>query len=199
MRAATDLQLLMSEAKSGSLEAFDELYEQLVPFVFQIAFKILKDKREAEDVCHNVFIEVYRRPQSYHEDQGSVKAWMAVKTKSRSLDYLRKKRQVVVENAEEHGHLLFTSYMKSTEDWVLSHLEKESLQTALRRIPAAQREAVYNKYFRSCTQMEIAEQMNRPVGTIKSLLRYGVRNLRIQLQQLGWYDGRSEDGDHHVT
>lgn len=194
-----DIQMLMGEIKSGSVQAFDELYEQLVPFVFQIALKVTGDKKEAEDVCHDVFLEVYRNPFGYDPARGSVKAWLAVKTRSRSLDHLRKKRQLVVENPDEQGVPLFAKRVESTEDLVLSKMQREVLISAMAHIPDAQRRALQGKFFQSRTQLEIAHDMGRPVGTVKSLIRYGIRNVRKQLQQLGWVESSSGGDKHHES
>ncbi|HEX7063497.1 MAG TPA: RNA polymerase sigma factor [Bacillales bacterium] len=197
VKPSDDLQMLMGEIKAGSIEAFDAFYEQLVPFVFQIALKTIGDKREAEDVCHDVFLEVYRKPHSYEPSRGSIKAWMAVKTRSRCLDRLRKKQRVVLEETKEPGFALFASEADSAEELAFSRVEREILRRAMERIPEAQRRALQGKFFDARTQYEIADEMSRPVGTVKSLIRYGIRNVRKQLRELGWADGPSRGGGSH--
>jgi RNA polymerase sigma-70 factor (ECF subfamily) len=190
--------MLMGEIKSGSVEAFDAFYEQLAPFVFQIAFKIAKDKKDAEDVCHDVFLEVYRKPSAYDASRGSVKAWLAVKTRSRSLDRLRKRQRIVLEEPKERESALFRERVKTTEELVLSQVERETLKRAMARIPEAQRLALEEKFFDRRTQHEIAAEMKRPVGTVKSLIRYGIRNVRKQLRQLGWETPSGGGGNHDM-
>lgn len=197
VKPSDDLQMLMGEIKAGSIEAFDAFYEQLVPFVFQIALKTTEDKREAEDVCHDVFLEVYRKPHSYEPSRGSIKAWLAVKTRSRCLDRLRKKQRVVLEETKDRGFAMFASEADSVEELAFSRVEREILRRALERIPEAQRRALQWKFFDARTQHEIADEMSRPVGTVKSLIRYGIRNVRKQLRELGWADGPSKGGGSH--
>lgn len=197
-KPSDDLQLLMAEIRNGSIEAFDAFYEQLVPFVFRIALKILKDKRDAEDICHDIFLEVYHNPNSYKPSRGSIKAWLAIKTRSRSLDRLRRKQRIVLEEPKERGFALFTEGMNTTEELVLSRAERKMLEMAMERIPEAQRRALREKFFALRTQHEIADEMSRPIGTVKSLIRYGIRNVRKQMRQLGWAEtpsgGQSTSG-----
>lgn len=197
VKPSDDLQMLMGEIKDGSIEAFDAFYEQLLPFVFQITMKMMKDQKDAEDICHDVFLEVYRRPNRYEPSRGSVKAWLAVKTRSRCLDRLRKKQRVVLEESLERGSALFTEPADAIEELVLSKVEREVLSKALERIPEAQRRALQEKYFGARTQNEIADEIGRPIGTVKSLLRYGIRNVRKQLRQLGWTETSSGGGGKH--
>lgn len=197
MKSSDDLQMLMGEIKDGSIEAFDAFYEQLLPFVFQITMKIMKDQKEAEDICHDVFLEIYRNPQYYDPSRGSVKAWLAVKTRSRCLDRLRKKQRIVLEASLEQERPLFARETGATEELVLSKVEREHLREAMARIPEAQRQALQQKYFAARTQHEIADHTGRPVGTVKSLLRYGLRNVRKQLRELGWPETPSGGGGNH--
>ncbi|HEU5139833.1 MAG TPA: RNA polymerase sigma factor [Bacillales bacterium] len=197
VKPSDDLQMLIGEIRGGSIEAFDAFYEQLVPFVFRIALKTTGDKREAEDVCHDVFLEVYRRPNGYEPSRGSVKAWLAVKTRSRCLDRLRKKQRVILEEPKEQKLPFFADKVDSTEELVFSKVEREVLKRALERIPEAQRQALHGKYFDSRTQNEIADEMSRPVGTVKSLIRYGIRNVRRQLRESGWADSSPKGGGNH--
>lgn len=69
---------------------------------------------------------------------------------------------------------------------MLAKLEREQLQLAINKIPEAQRQAVYGMYFQAKSHRELAERLERPLGTVKSLIRYGLTNLRNQLTELGW-------------
>src|SRR5690625_2925675 len=172
------LQLIAKKSET----AFQQFYELHVSFILQIAYQILKDMREAEDVTHEVFIEVYENPHAYQPSRGSVRAWLAVKTKSRSIDRLRQKRPILVHKLEQ----LDTADSVRTELSVLLQIEREILFEALQQTPEKQREVIYGAYFEGKTQTELAQSLNRPLGTIKSLVRYGLRNMRKQKALLNW-------------
>ncbi|MBM7572404.1 RNA polymerase sigma factor [Aquibacillus albus] len=173
---------LIEEIGYGSREAFDRFYEMFIPFVFQIAYQITGDRLEAEDVCHDVFLEVYQKSEQYNASKGSVKAWLAVKTRSRSLDRLRKKKGLLVDRLE----LFLTREASDAELHVLSHIEKEIVSEALKHLPQDQQKVIYGCYFEGMTQREMASEMNRPLGSIKSMIRYGLNNLRKQKGLLHW-------------
>lgn len=181
MDTKQDETLLKLIAK-GSQAAFRQFYENYVSFVLQIAIKVLEDRTEAEDICHDVFIEVYQKPLQYKPEKGSVKAWLAVKTRSRCIDRLRKKQPVLVNKLEK----LDTKQVVELEMHVLLEIEKDILMDALEKLPKKQRELIYGAYFEGKTQRELAEKYGKPLGTVKSAIRYGLSNLRKQKSLLHW-------------
>ncbi|MED4270430.1 sigma-70 family RNA polymerase sigma factor [Geobacillus stearothermophilus] len=183
-----DMELLEKIAE-GSRTAFDRFYEKYAPMVYHIALRIVGNEAEAEDVSHDVFLEILQKPHQFDPKRGSVQAFLAVKTKSRSLDRLRKKRDLLVSRLEEAA-----LKEKGAEFYFLRQLEQQVILDALTHLPEEQRQAIIHFYFRGETQREIAAAMNKPLGSVKSLIRYGLRNLRKQKELFHWMEaGRGEE------
>lgn len=176
----------------GSVDAFDLFYARFAPFVMQVAMRMLGDRMEAEDVCHDVFLEALRRGSSYDPQRGSLQAWLSVMTKSRCLDRLRKQKRVLQSAEEEEG--LSSSEAGATEELVFTRLQQQALLDALEALPANQREAVVGSYFGWRTQRELSAAWNVPIGTVKSWIRYGLNNMRKQMEKRGWL-GEMESGE----
>jgi len=168
----------------ASLQWFNDLYQQNIAHVYKIALYILKDPGEAEDLCHDVFLEVMRYPEKYDPCRGNVKAWLAVKTRSRAIDHLRKKERLSLQGGTEP----VAAGIDPTADQVLIKLAGENLKKFMGRLPERQREALSATYFQALPQREWAEQKGYPLGTVKSLVRYGLKNLRKQFLQMGWLE-----------
>jgi RNA polymerase sigma factor (sigma-70 family) len=191
-----EVERLLQDTHQQSIEAFSLFYEEFSTYVFHIALSMLKDKREAEDICHDVFLEVYRNPLGYDSSRGSVKAWIAVKTRSRCLDLIRKKERRQNERLRaEVEHMTHTA--EAPEELVLGKLQNEALQSALEKLPEAQRRVVSAKFFAAQTQRELSEELDKPIGSIKSMVRYGLIKLRKHLQQSGWLS--SSGGGNHES
>ncbi|WP_062353595.1 RNA polymerase sigma factor [Bacillus kwashiorkori] len=173
---------LLDEIAHGSRQAFDTFYEKHISFVYQIALHIVQNETEAEDIAQDVFLEVFQKYKQYDSKKGSVKAWLAVKTKSRSIDRLRKKKPLLVNRLE----LLLKQKEKGADVQFFSELQNYILIDALNAIPFDQREAIIRAYFNGETHKEIAGRMHRPLGSVKSLIRYGLNNLRKQKTLLHW-------------
>jgi len=184
---------LLNEIRNGRRESFDSFYEEHIRFVLNIALAMVKDQAEAEDVCHEVFLEVFQKSAQYTPERGSVKAWLAVKTRSRALDRLRKKKPIP---ADIKGEFEIGREEVGADVQVFQNLEKNAVRDALSHIPTDQREAIYRSYFQDESHKEIAAKMHKPLGSVKSLIRYGLNNLRKQKSILQW-SKLSGGGNHH--
>ncbi|WP_236838695.1 sigma-70 family RNA polymerase sigma factor [Caldalkalibacillus salinus] len=174
---------LLAQVKAGSTDAFEHFYDLYVRYVFGIAMKMLKNKSDAEDLCHDVFLEIYRNPHSFDPQRGSIEAWIAVKTRSRCLDRLRRsKRMLVKEDVEEDLQKASTDH-HLVEEQVITHSEHEEVRQALSALPEAQKAAIYGHYFEGHSHRELEHKLKRPLGTIKSLVRYGIQNMRRFYQE----------------
>lgn len=181
---------LMKNIALGSKRSFDLFYETYIPFVFQIAYHLLGDYAEAEDVSQDVFLEVLQKIDQYDPERGSIKAWLAVKTKSRCLDRLRKKKPLLINRLEK----IDFQREKGADLAFLEQIEKNLLLDAVNHLPPQQREAIIRSYFQGETHREIAGAMAKPLGSIKSLIRYGLNNLRKQKTIVQWVESNGGEG-----
>ncbi|RIX50613.1 sigma-70 family RNA polymerase sigma factor [Paenibacillus nanensis] len=174
---------VLREMCEGSSVAFDQFYTRYAPLVLRVALRMLGDRMEAEDVCHDIFLEALRKGDRYEPAKGSIEAWLAVMTKSRCLDRLRKKQRTVASGGAEHGELLIET---TPEDKAIGLMERLAVREALDDLPLPQRNAVVTAYFGDKSQRELAEEWQVPLGTVKSWIRYGIGNLRKGLAKRGW-------------
>ncbi len=185
---------LLQEIAEGSRSSFDRFYEKYGPFIYHIALRIVGNEAEAEDISQDVFLEILQKPKQFNPKRGSIEAFLAVKTKSRALDRLRKKRALLISRLEEAA----LKEDKGAEFHFLHQLEKNILLDALNHIPAQQREAIIRFYFQGEAQREIADRMQKPLGSIKSLIRYGLNNLRKQKEILNWIEPGGGGNKHEI-
>lgn len=180
---------LLSAIREGSIEAFNELYYQYVPLVMHIALHIVQDRMEAEEICHDIFLEILRRSEQFDKSRGSLDAWIAVIARSRSMDAMRKKqRRAAVVKMEQLNGEDVTVTVATPETITLRKLDREVLQEALAELPVTQKNAIYAAYYQEKTQSEMATDWKVPLGTVKSWVRYGIGNLKKQLEKRGWPD-----------
>jgi len=184
-----EVEKILEGLKQGSASAFDQFYERYVPFIYHIALKMLGDPMEAEDISHDVVLEILKKIDQYDPGRGSLESWLAVRTKSRCLDRIRKHSRHAWDPIDVAQYSLDRQQSTlSTEEKVLANMESEVIRKAIRQIPKDQQSALIGAYYKAQTQKELSETMNRPLGTVKSLIRYGLNNLRKQLNHLGWIE-----------
>lgn len=197
-----DMPGILRDMCDGSREAFERFYGRYAPLVMGVALRVLGDRMEAEDCCHDVFLEVLRKGSRYDASRGSIDAWLAVMTRSRCMDRLRRKRKIIVDRVEEElaGRKAGAAGIDPEEAAVMK-LQRDALSEALQQLPGVQQRALVGAYYEAKSHREMADGWNVPIGTVKSWVRYGLRNMRKQLARKGWTDsgegGRryGEDGN----
>ncbi|NBD25836.1 RNA polymerase sigma factor [Paenibacillus glycinis] len=191
-QSGEDMSVVLRDMCAGSVEAFDRFYARYAPLIMSIALRMLGDRMEAEDACHDVFLEALRRGgERYDPRRGSVEAWLAVMTRSRCLDRLRRGKRLL--RREEWSEEAVPDSADAADEKVLSRMQGEAVREALQALPAGQLQAVIGSYYGAKTHSEMASAWNVPLGTVKSWVRYGLHNMRKQLEKQGW-TGEKENG-----
>jgi len=175
-RAASDVvstdAMLVSAIRSGDQTAMAEIYDRHSNVVYSVALRILGDTGAAEDILQDVFMQLWRNPRAFDANRGSLPAWLAVISRNRAIDLLRKRRpetdiEEIVVNVEPD--------MVRGAEWSLL-LGK--IRGALAGMPDAQRLALEMSFFEGLTHGEIAQKTGEPLGTIKTRIRAGLIALR---------------------
>ena len=170
----TDWQIIKA-IQQEDRDAFAELYDRHHQKLMAIAYRILLNKRDAEDLLHDVFLEVWKKAASYDSDRGTVSCWLGVKTRSRALDRLRtlnRATQYKIEQSDKEIELETPAHDVSC---VVDH---DKAKQTLEQLNPVQRTVIELSYFRGFTCQEIANHCQMPLGTVKSGLLRGLQVLR---------------------
>jgi RNA polymerase sigma-70 factor, ECF subfamily len=164
--------MLVSAIRSGDEQAMGQLYERYSPIVYSVALRVLGDTGAAEDVLQEVFMQLWRSPDVFDATRGSLPGWLAVITRNRAIDSLRKRRpETDITDVE-------VSIAPDLVGGVESSRTLEKIRGVLGGMPPQQRSALEMAFFDGLTHTEIAEKTGEPLGTIKTRLRAGLLTLR---------------------
>ena len=162
--------VLGTRLAKGDSRAVEDVYEALGPRVLSyLRRRVPYD--EAEDVMQRVFFEVWRSRDRFDPDR-SLEAWVFAIARKRAIDYLRRPRHVTVpielvrDLADADGREVADSLVWARE-----------VRRCLDRLPAEQRVVLELAYFGGRTQVEIAEQLGLPLGTVKARMFRGLRRM----------------------
>lgn len=175
-------QVLMVSIRQGDERALGRLYDRHVDRMLGLACHILSNQSDAEDVIHDVFVEVWHKANTYDPKRGNVLAWLLLRVRSRSLDRIRSLNTV-------RKHLMSHSVESDkTEDQSMASVDeahqREHLRKALETLPEKQRSVIELSYFKGLSCSEIARHCNIPVGTVKTRMMAAVNKLRNNLQHV---------------
>jgi|SRR6185503_1266414 len=184
--AASMQRICMGEADAG----LAELYDRYAPVALGMAFKIVRDQRDAEDVVHDAFIAIVERADQYRVERGSVVAWLVTTVRNLALDRARRRVRRAQITDEELRH---EPIEPVTDPESLSLLEQEraAVRAALDLLSPSQRVTLEIAFFEGLSYPEIAEREGVPLGTVKSRAARALAALREALDGAGDIEGPS--------
>jgi RNA polymerase sigma-70 factor (ECF subfamily) len=173
--------LLVRSIAAGDKTALSRLYDRYCGQLMALGIRMLGGRSDAEDLLHDVMLEVWKRAGDYDPTRGTVRAWLCLRVRSRALD--RKKSPRVARavawddaraNETEAPHM----------DPGL-RMERERVRKALATLSQEQKDVVELCYFAGLSTAEAAERLQCPVGTVKSRLSAARDRLRAALEDKG--------------
>lgn len=177
-RAGTD-QELIDLIKEGDKEALREIYSRFSQAVYNLAFRMLRDREDAEEVVQEIFLQVWNKAQTYERGRGAVSTWIINIARSRSIDKLRtlgyRDRNTELDEEKLNSSTDFSRILEDREE------KNNIIFQALSSLPENQRAVIELVYFEGFTHVEAAELLKEPVGTIKTRLRLGVIKLKEKM------------------
>ncbi len=164
---------------AGDRAAVATLYDRHSAMLLGLALRIVRDRREAEDLLHDVFLEVWKSAKSYDPVRGRVRTWLAVRMRSRALDQQKSAR--VSRNAGDDSVL----ERVAAESDLAGAPDRTRVRQALLALPAEQRQVLELGYYEGLSCSEIAERIGAPIGTVKSRVAAALGKLRTSLGEAG--------------
>ena len=169
----------MRRMAEGDGTALAELYDRHGRAMFSLAFRIVRDQGDAEEVVQDVFAQAWRQAARYDTSRGVVVAWLLMMTRSRAIDRLRLRRGRPGLQEDHPDVLRDLSDGQDGVDLALLTQEQVSrVRVVLEELPATQRLAIELAFYEGLTHAEVAERLEQPLGTVKTRIRLGLLRLR---------------------
>jgi RNA polymerase sigma-70 factor (ECF subfamily) len=178
-----DDRALLRRMASGDESALGALYDLWSKRVHTLAFWILKDADDAEDVVEETFWQIWRTADRYQVRRSAGSTWIMMIARSRALDRLRaRKRRADWTSAPATVSALQDQVGNAPPEQPGGRLEQADQQaqlaSVLTALPAEQRAALEMAYFEGLSHGEIAERTAQPLGTVKTRIRLAMQKLR---------------------
>jgi RNA polymerase sigma-70 factor (ECF subfamily) len=166
------------QARRNDAAAWEALVRRYQEPVFRLAYLVLRDAAEAEDVAQETFLRAYLALESYDPER-PLRPWLMrialnrARNRSRSIGrYLANLRRSVERGAGEPG----AHPQRQEPD--LAAWQAANLWAAVQRLDRSGQDVIYCRYFLGLSEAETAEALTIPPGTVKSRLHRGLRKLR---------------------
>lgn len=180
----TDEQLV-ALYKEGASDAFQTLLARHVDGIYNFTFRLVGNREEAQDVTQEASIKAWKNIDHFNTNE-KWKTWIYAIARNTAIDHLRKKRSLVFSDTElSSGENPAIDNQKDAEplpDRIAMQIEdKALLEKALDALSPLYREVLYLYYYEDMTLQEIATLLGKPIDTVKSQHRRGMRLLREAL------------------
>jgi RNA polymerase sigma-70 factor, ECF subfamily len=168
---------LLARVVRGDPDAFSELYDLLVPRVFGLVRRVLRNPAQSEEVTQEVMVEVWRSAGRFDPNRGSVGAWVLTMAHRRAIDRVRSE-QAAADREQAVVAASATVDFDDVSETVAANIESEQVRRCLTALTELQRQSITMAYYAGYTYREVAQLLNANLATIKARMRDGLIRLR---------------------
>jgi RNA polymerase sigma-70 factor, ECF subfamily len=178
-----DDEALLAKISAGSREALAILFRRYAQVVRRVAYRVLRDASEADDLLQDIFLLIYRLCGTFDDTKGSGRFWILQLTYRRAISrrrYLTSRHfytRVDLDDVETEPANLRDSSCE-IEESIAARMETGSLQKIFAELSENQRETLRLFFVEGCTFDEIAEKLGQTRGNIKNHYFRGLERLR---------------------
>jgi RNA polymerase sigma-70 factor (ECF subfamily) len=164
------------QAPAPELADLEVLYDTYHRQAIGLAYRIVGDLGDAEEVVQEAFLSAWRSGHTYDAARGTTHTWILSMVRNRAIDLLRARRRRPVQQLPEGVDPPDASDVPAQ---AVSNVDAETARVALNSLPPEQKQVIELAYFAGLSHSEIAAQLAAPLGTVKGRIRLGLDRLRV--------------------
>ena len=168
----------MKRLKAGDRPALAYLYDQYSGALYGMIFRILQHKGMSDEVLQDAFLKIWDRFDQYDPGKGRLFTWMLNLTRNLAIDKTRSREYSQLRKTGDIGDIVHSDTNALVTETATDAI---GIQAVLNELDAKQRLIVDYLYFKGFTQSELAEELDMPLGTVKTRLRAAMKELRKKL------------------
>jgi RNA polymerase sigma-70 factor, ECF subfamily len=148
--------------------------------LYRFSYRMLQDRHRAEEAVQDTFVRAWKHSEKWNEALGSQRTWLFSIAHNVCIDAIRARssRPALAHPAMENTETTEPSLESAMDSWLV--------EEALRRIREDQRTAIVETYLKGKTYSEVAAATGANEATLRSRVFYGLKALRLALEELGW-------------
>lgn len=180
-----ELNGLVLRCADGDQDAFRRLYDAVAPRLLAIAVRLIGDRQQAEDVLQQAMLAAWRCADDYDPGRAQATTWLTSIVRYRSLDFLRsrsRRRDVMAAGQQDIASVLGHDRPIDTKEPVSEQLAAR-LDHCFGEISRDEASCIQFVYLDGLTFTELADRLDRSVGTVKSWVRRGLQKLKVCVER----------------
>jgi RNA polymerase sigma-70 factor (ECF subfamily) len=178
-RAATESELRAAFAQ-GDEACLQEVFRRSAPLIYTIAYRALGSSTDGEEITQEVFVSAWRARGNYRAEKGSLAGWLIGITRHRIADRQRARgRDLRLVQAVTN-----TTDVQMQPETVSTLIDRIVLTDEIGRLPHPRGRILQLAFWEGRSYPQIAEQLDLPLGTVKSHARRALLHLRTRLAEV---------------
>ena len=170
---------LMRRVAANEPAAAAELYDRFASLVYRLAFQAMPTRADAEDAVQEIFIRLWRTADRYDPKRAALVTWVMLISRRHLVDRLRRtKARVKAVSLDEKQSEPLNGGVEALSGGMEQNERFNELMERISKLPDLQRTVVTRAYLGGQTLRQIGDELNTPIGTIKSALSRALVRLR---------------------
>ncbi|MBI1223696.1 MAG: sigma-70 family RNA polymerase sigma factor [Bacteroidetes bacterium] len=165
---------LITALKEGDKSALGTVYDRYGAALYGVVLRIVQSPEAAEEVVQDVFVKIFRNIQSYDESKGKFYTWAINIARNTAIDATRTSEFKNRQKTDQFDFIVYSHTHPSTT----TSVDTIGLKEIVNKLDEKHRKVIDLAYFQGYTQTEIEQEMNIPIGTVKTRLRLAIKELR---------------------
>ena len=166
-------------AATKDKKAFVTLFEYFAPRLKSFLMKGGLSPQLAEEVIQETMLSVWRKAGSFNPAKASASTWIYTIARNKRIDMLRKLNRRTFDSLESH---MEPDYEADLVENIQHEQNAQILKGAFKNLPEDQADLIRKAFYEDKTHQELAEELQLPLGTVKSRIRLGMERLRHSLR-----------------
>lgn len=166
--------------KAGDDRAMGLLYDHYADALYGVAIKVTHDETLAQDVLQESFLKIWKNAHKYDADKARLFTWLFRVVQNTAIDAVRSRKRKTSKEVQSDDSSV---YPILSTTYAIEHLD---IQEHANGLEDKYRVVIDALFFQGMTQQEASDELNIPLGTVKSRLKIGLRELRKLFGLLFW-------------
>lgn len=163
--------------RSGDKSVMKMLYIHYSESIYGVILRIVQNEEQAKDILQDVFVQIWKKGKSFDPSKGSLFTWILNIARNKSIDRLRSNNR-----SPEIQNDVSSVYIENSSSNLSPKEDTIGLKDLVGQLDEELKTVIDLAYFGGRTQSEMAEELDIPLGTVKTRIRKGLQILRKQFK-----------------
>lgn len=187
----TKIRTWLIQTAQRDQNAFENLYHETASLVFGVILRLVQRRELAEEILHDAYMRIWQKADLFDPTSTQAVGWVVTIARNRALDVLSSadvSRVSTVGTSEDGSPSSWLDELMGTDDYDPSVQEatrrdNQHLNRCITRLESIERQVIGLAFFHGLSHQEMADHLQKPLGSVKTWVRRGMQNLKTCIEK----------------